>query len=520
MRRLRHQVVSLVLSGLLIGVAVASDAVPVGKSLPHTGRIEALVFSPDGRMLVVGSSDAKCCLWDTATGDLIECLDVHDDQLSLAFSHHGRLLATGGRQRTTQLWDVATGEELRRRDDLPGWVCAIAFSPDDQLLAMSTFGNPEKDLVDSWTAANGEVVRQLKRNDPKVVQHLCFSSSGHYLLCSHYMPNRDQGTLRLWEVWTGELVKEDTTGQIAPQIGFASDGDVLAWYCDSRGVCRLTLWDGEELSQMTGHRGEIQHVAVSPGSRYLVTSGSDRTVRLWDVFTGEEVRRLQDSSRKNCGPVAITEHAHLVAWASDNEARLLPTGLYDQLEAAYDIRGSSPHQDLDRLLPDEADRLWANLSDAEPSRAYSAIRRFARAPKQSVPYLRSRLQPVPTISRERLVHLIAELDNESFEVRQKATRELEQLDWGAELALQKALLAHPSAESRRRIEQLLERLREPVPVRETLRQLRALEVLEIIGTPEARNLLVAVANGAEGAMLTREAKASLERRRKRAGGSP
>jgi hypothetical protein len=113
--------------------------------------------------------------------------------------------------------------------------------------------------------------------------------------------------------------------------------------------------------------------------------------------------------------------------------------------------------------------------------------------------------------------LIADLGDEDFDKREKATRELRALGDAVELRLRQALDRNPSAENRRRIEDLLARLDEAAPSGEALRALRAIEVLEHIGTPEASRLLKALADGAPEARLTREAKAALQRLEKRSG---
>jgi dipeptidyl aminopeptidase/acylaminoacyl peptidase len=46
------------------------------------------------------------------------------------------------------------------------------------------------------------------------------------------------------------------------------------------------------LFRLEGHAGELYSVVWSPQDRYLVSSSDDRTVRLWDPATGEEIRRL------------------------------------------------------------------------------------------------------------------------------------------------------------------------------------------------------------------------------------
>ncbi len=110
----------------------------------------------------------------------------------------------------------------------------------------------------------------------------------------------------------------------------------------------------------------------------------------------------------------------------------------------------------------------------------------------------------------RLARLIADLDSDQFETRRRASQALEHLNESAIPALRKALAARPSAEVRRRLEEILERLEGPLPA-ERLREVRAIEVLEHQATQVAIALLRSLAQGAPGARLTEEARASLER---------
>src|SRR5205823_1163704 len=107
--------------------------------------------------------------------------------------------------------------------------------------------------------------------------------------------------------------------------------------------------------------------------------------------------------------------------------------------------------------------------------------------------------------------LVKDLDSDNFTKRQKANKALEQLESQARPALEKVLANPPSAEARSRAKNLLERLDGPVAAPEDLRMVRAVEVLERVGTAEARDLLARLAKGAAGARLTTEASASLGR---------
>jgi hypothetical protein len=105
---------------------------------------------------------------------------------------------------------------------------------------------------------------------------------------------------------------------------------------------------------------------------------------------------------------------------------------------------------------------------------------------------------------------LADLDSNELQKREAAVARMRELGHRAERSLKAALKASPSPEMRPRLEDLLKDLEKP-PSGEGLRQLRAIAVLEHIGTAEAQQLLKALAQGMSEARETREAKASLER---------
>jgi hypothetical protein len=128
----------------------------------------------------------------------------------------------------------------------------------------------------------------------------------------------------------------------------------------------------------------------------------------------------------------------------------------------------------------------------------------------AVPFLRERLRPLK-VDKDRVERWIAALDSDKFAEREKATIELRGLGPLVEPRLRKAQLGRPSAEKQKRLADLLRELEGRDPAPEQLRTLRALKVLEHIGTADACEVLKAVAGGEEAALATREAQASLAR---------
>jgi hypothetical protein len=123
--------------------------------------------------------------------------------------------------------------------------------------------------------------------------------------------------------------------------------------------------------------------------------------------------------------------------------------------------------------------------------------------------LKDRLRPAEAVPAGRLSKLLAELDSDQFTVREQAAKELRQLSERVEPALRRLLQDKPPLEVRNRVEAILAGAR-LVPPAATLRSLRAIQVLECIGTSEARGVLRGLASGAA-ARETREARAALER---------
>jgi hypothetical protein len=126
------------------------------------------------------------------------------------------------------------------------------------------------------------------------------------------------------------------------------------------------------------------------------------------------------------------------------------------------------------------------------------------------------LRPVPSADPKKTLQLIADLDSSSFQARENATYELERLGESARSALLKALKQKPSAEASRRLRLILGKLADREKSPQRLTEIRAIQVLEYIGTPQAQKILSSLASGPAEAFLTQDAAASLARLKARA----
>jgi WD40 repeat protein len=155
--------------------------------------------------------------------------------------------------------------------------------------------------------------------------------------------------------------------------------------------------------------------------------------------------------------------------------------------------------------------LWPELLQFDAARAYQAMRQLAAVPGETLSFLREAAPAAKrTATDKQIEDLIRQLDSDRFAEREKACEELEALDWQATPALRKALEAGGTLEFKRRLEQLISRAEGP-PTGMNLRWHRAVELVEWIGTAEAKALLETWSKGAAGSPLTLEANKAIKR---------
>jgi dipeptidyl aminopeptidase/acylaminoacyl peptidase len=263
----------------------------------------------------------------------------------------------------------------------------------------------------------------------------------------------------------------------------------------------LDVATGRTVRRLDNLPEDPQTIAFSPDSRVLAYGSlHDPTIRLLEFSSGRLRRRLAGHR----GPVESLRFTP--------DGRRLISGSDDTTALVWDLNERAG-QSADTLSLARVESLWADLAGDDAARAHQAIRQLAAAPAVSVPFLRQRVRPAPVVDDKRLAGLIADLDSDDFATRQKAVEELGELGDQPLATYRKVLQGQPSVETRRRIEELMEKA---LPgwwdvSGERLGSLRAVEVLELAGTKEAREVLTALAAGGPGARLTEQAKDALER---------
>jgi WD40 repeat protein len=517
-----------------LGVGAAPPGAPADQT-----PVRALAVSPDGRVVATQDHE-RIRLWEVRTGKPLRSFPAKNGQFHcVAFAPVGRLLAAGevgweagDGQSRLRVWDRVTGKEAWSADLTGGEAVRLAFAPDGKTLLALTRDRH----VSVRDAATGKELRRarLTQLSPSPPAGAGFfrafggapapagpvqSEGGRLALAADGRTAAlapAQGPAEIWDLHSG--LKLGQVGKVLDRfvaLAFTPDGrglltasvdEEICWWEVATRQLRLRLPAPRRLFGPQGS-GPLA-LAFSPDGRVLAVSRPDLAVALWDTATAAELTQLRG-------------HRDLAAdLAFSPDGSSLVSGSLDATALVWDLRGLRPGNKAPvRLSEADLESAWGLLARADPAPAHARIGSLVEAPAQAVAFLKGRLRPVAAPART-AEEMVADLGHARYRVREKATADLARLGERARPALTAALEGDPPLETRRRAEKLLRELGESQLPPDQLRALRALEVLERIASPPARQLLEAVARGDGAALLTLEARAALARLRHRRAASP
>lgn len=293
------------------------------------GRIEQLAYSPDGKILAVGTT-AGVWLYDAETLAELRFINTGNFVGNLAFTEDGRELVTDVGASTLMTWDVTTGEKLDSVRVRDGFVSSGAgsspqsvFSTEANLLAATL----DDYTVSLWEVATGKHIQTVRSNSS--LENLAISPDGTLLATGDYsettiwevqtgkpsysLPgskyslafstvngivmlltaSRNEDKISLWDARSGIMVKTLDEPNAISSASFSPDGKLLALSIDNE----IRLWritDGTLLQTWTtGPKYFARNLVFSPDSKILNSGSPDGTVQRWNTDTGVWIDKLE-----------------------------------------------------------------------------------------------------------------------------------------------------------------------------------------------------------------------------------
>jgi WD40 repeat protein len=530
------------------------------------------VVSHDGNTLALGGNDGTVRLVDALKGTALLPQPGHQGPLiGAVVSRDGRTVVTSGLDRTIRVWELDPGAREIRRIEVDRYAADLATTPDfssavartggeggwagmplrrwslpdgkelphpesskipTRSMRMAAAGNTlvtvqdQKIVVRNWPT--GELLREFALPKPQsqgftaLGKILAVSPDGKLVVASvmhvNLVKNRvldaEGGTVDLWDATTGKhLIQLSPGGDLYELAAFVPDGRLL-FAADipipgdspdprSRPLDAVHLIDPRTGSVIrtfgprfprNGGRSSIKALAVSTDSRTAYIGSADGPIYVCEIATGGVRQRLEGHRDQVTDLALAIDTRRLVSASSDGTALVWDLTL--PVMAA----------------PKDFNAAWNELSAADAATAYKAQAAFATDAVRGLRFLADILRPADASPTDaKLDQMIADLDSSKYAERQRAESELEKLA-GVEVdRIRVRLTATKTAESRARLNRLLEKAEAAPLTPARLREIRVLELLEHLGNADARALVAKLANGNPSARLTQDAIATLRR---------
>jgi WD40 repeat protein/tRNA A-37 threonylcarbamoyl transferase component Bud32 len=279
----------------------------------HTNDILCVAFAPDGSRVATGSGDRTARVWDASTGRELFSLGPHGHNVqAIAFSPNGQRIATASLDQIVRIWDANTGQPLFTLKGHAGGVEALAFFPDGRILTSG-----QDATIRIWDADGPRETLKLGGQDPGVwIWGIAFSPNGKRIVTGN---SRSRG--KVWDANTGQILKEIP----AVSVVFSKDGrrfvtdhfDKTGWYAE--------IFDAEScrsLKKFPLQKEEDECVAFSPDGQRIATASQDKTARVWEVSTGNELLRITNHTDEVRGVVFSPDGQRILTASMDGTARI------------------------------------------------------------------------------------------------------------------------------------------------------------------------------------------------------
>ena len=308
--------------GTMIGIWLydTENLDEVGFLKGHTIRLNDIVFSPDGQLLASIGWDGTVRFWNVEEQEEIWLIDVGNEPDRIAISPDGQLLAVGAFE-AVQLWDIQQRKQVGTLRGQPSYAISLAFSSDSRILASGS----NDGLICLWDVETKKQMGILEGHEGMWIRHVAFAPDGTLIsLCGW-----EDKSVRFWNV---DEQKQVNILEEFLTFDLSADGNLLV-LGDEAGA--LHLWDmveQREISSLPVQDSRLILFALSPDGRTVaIYDDWNGTLRLWDV-TGKEEKAILEGYYSGSSRICFSPDSKVLAISTYSSIRLWNIGEGEQID--------------------------------------------------------------------------------------------------------------------------------------------------------------------------------------------
>jgi WD40 repeat protein len=231
------------------------------------------------------------------------------------FSKDGKLLASAGEyDNAIILWALHTGRAptIQRKLERQGGAKVVQFSSDSKKLVSASLSE-----VTVWSVESGMRLLGYSSQGLILLSRAVWSPDSSLVACTGLV-----GNVHVWKAQDGTLAMAPLEGHKIQCLAFGLEGRFLITGHVDGDVVIWRLAEGEdaaECARLKGHVGCVHSLVVSPDFMRLASAGCDKTVRLWEISTGQNITVFEGHG----------DDVRCLAWSSDG--KFLVSGSYGKV---------------------------------------------------------------------------------------------------------------------------------------------------------------------------------------------